>query len=1409
MNLLSKLVVPIDMTPPTLMVSPDDVGNNVNNSNIFPVTLEFSEPIFFYNDGIVDPTEAAFTVTGGVIVPGTLRMTTPNDPTPGAVYYTFDINPDSGVASIIINMTAGYAFWDDADNVAVLDGIDVNDDGILDPEDTEAVFPHTIVVDTVMPTPVLTGPAEVSGGFTLTIMFYDITLDANGAETARVEERVDDGTVDMSDITVTGGTARKLRKLTDSTYAADILVAAGAESVMVDIASGVLMDTAGNVNAAAAQFTTTVNMDRPSVSIDAPDYENGEFTIAVDFGVAVTGFTEADITIIGGANGGYVRTGSITSTVDDPGRYELNIVPTPDTDGSIEGELGISVPENSVTVSGGTDQNTVSVTAYVDIDTTQPTATGLELNNGNPLAYNQYEFTAVVTFSEDVDRSSFALGDLTFATSGRAVRLLSATDDIYPDNLNYPDSIGVQTLASNQVGAVISTATQDEEISLGIGRVNDLAGNSNSTSVSRVITIDRDRPGVTVSVVDGNLGPRNLEPFQVRFAFSIPVGVLDGDAFTMSEVTVTNAAVSDFVEVSTQIYTAVITPNANATGSVTIRVLENVVNGRNDDPAKGNTASNTLTVNVGLGRTKVNISSAASAPVTGPFNIVVEFTSAVSGFSSSDITVESGTVSGNPTLLGPGRYNVGITPAGPVVRILVSAGVVSPANDASNVFTITTSGIDAPEPAGLVAALTGPTDAPLGPVAVNVQFTRGGSAVAVTQLDMAEDFSVTPADAASLTSLVPHATDTGRYTLTITPADGFEGALTVTLAGDDPNNDADNNNGAEDDLGNHNREASYIVTIDLTAPTAALAGPDAVVSAAFTVSLTFTEDVTGLESSDLAVVNGTAGDPTGSGTAYQVMVTPDEGFDGELTVSLSADAVEDAAGNMNPMSDAFSVMVDQTAPTAAVTGPDSPHRNEPIMVSIMFSEAVTGLEASGIVASSGMASDLMADAETEGLYTATVTPDSEFQGTLMVSVAEGAAMDAAGNGNVASEAYSVEVYVETSFTLRLDAGLNMIHIPVNDPELAQISDLYEALGGSSDVLYILALDADGDFAAYTGIPGSAADLDLSDQTGLIVNMASAKDVTFSGAFLSDMVELNAGINLIGVPRSGAVAMASEVAPDDLTLVLTRTDSGDAQFQLVVPGMDSDIPVTGGQGFIVVSTEAAMLLFPGDPWSDPEGSSEAASARAVRFDPTSTAAFLVEGTFVREDTLEPINGLEVTVTNLRTGQELIDRVGLTAGSGRMSAPMLDLQGGQYHVGDRFEVVVRDPSGTFGGLIPIQVTVGKEEISSGRIALGQQLLSAVPERSALLPNYPNPFNPETWIPFDLSESSRVQVMVYNAAGQMVRTLDLGQLPAGQYRSRSKAAYWDGRNALGERVSSGLYFYRIEAGSFSSMRRMVILK
>ena len=98
---------------------------------------------------------------------------------------------------------------------------------------------------------------------------------------------------------------------------------------------------------------------------------------------------------------------------------------------------------------------------------------------------------------------------------------------------------------------------------------------------------------------------------------------------------------------------------------------------------------------------------------------------------------------------------------------------------------------------------------------------------------------------------------------------------------------------------------------------------------------------------------------------------------------------------------------------------------------------------------------------------------------------------------------------------------------------------------------------------------------------------------------------------------------------------------------------------------------------------------------------------------------------------------------------------------------------------------------------------------PYRTRVLANYPNPFNPETWIPFELAAGAAVTIRIYDLAGRRVRALDLGRRSVGSHVTRAEAAYWDGRNDAGESVGSGVYVYELAAGGARSTRRMIVLK
>ncbi len=486
------------------------------------------------------------------------------------------------------------------------------------------------------------------------------------------------------------------------------------------------------------------------------------------------------------------------------------------------------------------------------------------------------------------------------------------------------------------------------------------------------------------------------------------------------------------------------------------------------------------------------------------------------------------------------------------------------------------------------------------------------------------------------------------------------------------------------------------------------------------------------------------------------------------------------------------------APSTLITGPEGIVTGS-FEAAISFSKTVTGFEASDIEATNGEAVSL----EGSGVnYTAVIAPAAT--GPVVVTVPVGAAQDADGNPNDAASYAVLALIPDASFTLRLNAGLNMIHAPVNDPELENAEDLYKKLGGSEAVGALVVQTADGQFAAYFG---AGTGPPLRDSGAVLAIMLSAKSVTFTGGLLPTQVPLRQGVNLIGVPRSGSVATVGDLMSMDAAATTCFLEK-DGKFKHAVGSVLNE-PLVGGKGYILIASEATVLTFDGEAWTNDAAAATAAAASVSQRDTASVSALAASGLLSLEDGLAPLNGIAASVTHLRTGQTLTAAAGASSEDGRFSVVFLDLFGDGYAVGDLFELRVADPAGAFGGVQSVRYALTQQDIARGAVDFGRLLMTEIPSKTVLLPNYPNPFNPETWIPFELAEASRVKLTIYNAAGQTVRALELGQLPAGTYRSRSKAAHWDGRNALGEPAASGIYYARIEAGSFTAMRRMVVLK
>ena len=172
---------------------------------------------------------------------------------------------------------------------------------------------------------------------------------------------------------------------------------------------------------------------------------------------------------------------------------------------------------------------------------------------------------------------------------------------------------------------------------------------------------------------------------------------------------------------------------------------------------------------------------------------------------------------------------------------------------------------------------------------------------------------------------------------------------------------------------------------------------------------------------------------------------------------------------------------------------------------------------------------------------------------------------------------------------------------------------------------------------------------------------------------------------------------------------------------------------------------------------------------------------------------------IRLWDIRTGRHLRTLIGHTAGVRSVSFSW-----------DGWRLASGSENGTV--LLWETIPIAPAAPSQFLVALNKEVLinaNSRPLETSLLANYPNPFNPETWMPYQLANPVEVCIVIYAADGQVIRKLDLGYQPAGFYESRSRAAYWDGKNAIGEPVASGVYFYTFTAGDFTATRRMSILK
>jgi hypothetical protein len=297
--------------------------------------------------------------------------------------------------------------------------------------------------------------------------------------------------------------------------------------------------------------------------------------------------------------------------------------------------------------------------------------------------------------------------------------------------------------------------------------------------------------------------------------------------------------------------------------------------------------------------------------------------------------------------------------------------------------------------------------------------------------------------------------------------------------------------------------------------------------------------------------------------------------------------------------------------------------------------------------------------------------------------------------------------------------------------------------------------------------------------------------------------LSAGLNMIDVPLKPITPHTARSLADAIgATAVIRYNTAQRRFEGYTAGSSGPgFVIPGGSGVIVNVTESKTVTFVGAAWTNTPSADMAPPATAR----TSAWAFVLSGNLSNADAVNA--GYTVKVTNHRTGEMVSDAI---SPDGTFAAVAADLSRRSVVAsGDMLEAVVQDEYGrTVSGPYTWEIT--SDAIRQAHLHVILPFSEKIPQKVALLQNYPNPFNPETWIPYELATALPVTVSIYNADGQRVRTLALGNKDAGIYASKDRAVYWDGRDSFGEQVASGVYFYTMQAGEFrATTRKMVILK
>ena len=306
------------------------------------------------------------------------------------------------------------------------------------------------------------------------------------------------------------------------------------------------------------------------------------------------------------------------------------------------------------------------------------------------------------------------------------------------------------------------------------------------------------------------------------------------------------------------------------------------------------------------------------------------------------------------------------------------------------------------------------------------------------------------------------------------------------------------------------------------------------------------------------------------------------------------------------------------------------------------------------------------------------------------------------------------------------------------------------------------------------------------------------------------ISLVSGLNLISIPLMPTEPYTAKSLAEKLSAtIVIKLDAENQTYVGYSAAEEGDgYDIDGSSGYIVNIPEGGIATFTGTAWAmkTEEAASQSEEAAAAPKVPTinSTWAFVITSNLQGKQI-----GVSYTMLakNQRTG--VITSQKVKTDKGYVSAVWANLnRKSVIQVNDNIEFTLVDEKGTIVSG-PFQRTVTSTDVHNAYLSVQMRVGDVRPKETILAQNFPNPFNPETWIPYQLSRAANVMIQIYDISGHPVRTMHLGHKSIGSYMTPSTAAYWDGKNNTGESVSSGIYFYSLKTKNFSATRRMVILK